>query len=388
MALQEVTNTLSRRSGDRSSPTGSLNKAASNDSSPSSSTSSSTGTSDSSRPSDAHPWAGGKKVLKPVEEGEKMRSLRLRKKSGLDDLTQAALELNIGENETEQPLSPRQAYLCTADLIDANDRLREELMKVYAGRDETLVLLDGLRQSHAVVCSQLEAARNELASQEDELFVLREMHEEHGKEIAELRKAKEFAEVETQTASQLGELREEIVRLKEQVRDAQQELEEAKRTQTEQQEACMELLEEQKKLEEAYDEAVAQLDSWRGHHAVEEESQGEASPSSPNALLPFAADQDPLDDVSQEWEKVEVGDASATPPRKSKSTGRKGATRFLSKRRRTPSQPLFFNFTAPQGDVQLVKNDVEQLKQTIALLVKERGTSFDGQRSSMDVNQA
>jgi hypothetical protein len=85
---------------------------------------------------------------------------------------------------------------------------------------------DGVRQSHALVCGQLEAARvrfplallilfllrkadllpyglprlqNELGNQEDELLVLREIHEEHVAEIGELRRAKEFAEVEVRS---------------------------------------------------------------------------------------------------------------------------------------------------------------------------------------------
>ncbi|GAA5832226.1 hypothetical protein JCM11251_004285 [Rhodosporidiobolus azoricus] len=349
MALQEVTNTLNRTAcGDSSS----LNSAHSTDASPSSSIVSTTTT--TSRVLDKHPWAEGKKVLKPVEEGEKMRSLRVR-------------------------------YLCTADLIEANDRLREELIQVYAQRDEQLALLDGLRQSHTVVCGQLEATRNELGSQEDELFVLREMHEGHAKEVGELRKAKEFAEVErsmvvqakadleTQHAAQTVELRGEVEGLRKQLKAAEEELEEARHSQIAQQEACRELLEEQKKLEEAYDEAVAQLDVWKGQQGAGANGQGVS---------------DPLADVSLDWEKVELDDASATPPRKGKSTIRKGPTKFLIKRRRTPSQPLLFNSsTAAQGDVQLVKNDVEQLKQTIALLISERGVSFDEQRSSYDGGQ-
>ncbi|GAA5947074.1 hypothetical protein JCM10213_007299 [Rhodosporidiobolus nylandii] len=320
------------------------------------------------RPSDVHPWAGGKKVLKPVEEGEKLRSLRLRKKSGLDDLSAAAVANDI-ENT---PVSPGIEYCCTADLIDANDHLAEELATALAAKEEVVHLLNGLRHSHSVVCAQLEAARNELGSQEDELFVLRETHEENAQVMRELRKAKEFAEVEREKEAEIADLRAETAELRSRVANKERELEEAKHTAAEQQEACTELLEEQKKLETAYEEALAELESWKVQQGIEDVAEDEE----------VREEADSVADASQEWHKIEASDLTLTPPLKGRAAGRNNASRFLTKRRRTPSIPLLFSSPPATGDVATVKNDVEQLKQTIAMLVRERSASFEQPRPS------
>ncbi|GAA6032762.1 hypothetical protein JCM8097_000779 [Rhodosporidiobolus ruineniae] len=388
MALGEITNTVppSPSSAETSDASASLNMAAS---SPSSSSVEVPVRQVGGDGSEVHPWAGGKTILKPVEEGEKRR---IRKKSGLDDLNKASDSSSTDEN---RPLSPTQPTGSTADLVEANQRLRLQLVKALRERDETAELLDGLRRSHAVVCAQLEATRNELGNQEDELFVLREMHEEHAKEIGELRKAKEFAEVErklivdekkqleNRTTSTVAHLTNELDSTRRQLESAQQELEDGKTASNEQQEACMELLAEQKKLEAAYDEALAQLEAGKEHYEVSSGEDGAAPSDTPGASL--SAEPEPFPDssadVSQDWEKVELGEL--TPPRKRQALGRKKTGRFLSRRRRTPSVPLLSNPPSSNAtdEVRTVKNDVEQLKQTIALLVKERSTSLDEPRS-------
>ncbi|BGP12785.1 hypothetical protein JCM10213v2_000702 [Rhodosporidiobolus nylandii] len=290
----------------------------------------------------------------PLEEGAALIEQLPQKKSGLDDLSAAAVANDI-ENT---PVSPGIEYCCTADLIDANDHLAEELATALAAKEEVVHLLNGLRHSHSVVCAQLEAARNELGSQEDELFVLRETHEENAQVMRELRKAKEFAEVE--------------------------------HTAAEQQEACTELLEEQKKLETAYEEALAELESWKVQQGIEdvaedEEVREEAIDSllqSPPLHAHLQSEEDSVADASQEWHKIEASDLTLTPPLKGRAAGRNNASRFLTKRRRTPSIPLLFSSPPATGDVATVKNDVEQLKQTIAMLVRERSASFEQPRPS------
>ncbi|GAA5850045.1 hypothetical protein JCM8547_000992 [Rhodosporidiobolus lusitaniae] len=335
MPLAEITNAVP----EKSSVSSSVNTATS------SSTNSTSSVNLTGKESDVHPWAGGKKVLRQLEEGEKMRSSRLKSKSGLHDLVSPP----TGPNEIEEaPFSPASAaYGCTADVIDANERLQELLVREQLEKAGILELLEGVRQSHAVVCAQLETSRNEFASQEDELFVLRESHEEHAKELNELRKAKEFAEVERRHASTVADLRSENVVLKKELEKTQKELADAKVVQLEQEEACMELLDEQKKLESAYEHAVAQTNP--------------PQPGASSRTIEAAVDDD-----AQGWEKIDEKDLTLTPPSKGKTLGRKGTTtRFLSKRRRTPSQPLLFGSTPMQDDVQVVKNDVQQLKHDV-----------------------
>ncbi|GAA6001814.1 hypothetical protein JCM10207_002332 [Rhodosporidiobolus poonsookiae] len=298
-----------------------------------------------SQGSDAHPWAAGKKVLKPVEEGERRREQRLRVRRG---------SFALPDGDEADNASPGS----TSDLIEANKNLQGHLKRILLEKAELAQLLDGVRSSHAIVCAQLETARNELGNQEDELFVLRETHEEHAKQIAELRKAKEFAEVERSMA----------------IKARQQ----AENTQAAQQEACVELLEEQKKLEAAYDEAVLQLEAWKAQQGGEDD---DLDPSGSSR----GEDSASMLDVSQDWEKVDLADIAF--PVKPANVGRRATGRFLSKRRRTPSQPLLAN-PPPAQTLACMRADVEQLKQSLALLVREQRQSLDFSRPPSRAQQA
>ncbi|GAA5980287.1 hypothetical protein JCM11641_005530 [Rhodosporidiobolus odoratus] len=347
-----------------------------------------------------HPWAKGKKVLKPVQEGEKISA------------------------DLSNPLS--RDSKSTAELIDADIELREHLLKALEEKEELSQLL-------------LETARSELGNQEDELFVLRETHEEHGRELKELRKAKDFAEtersltlqakdqIEHETSELATALRAEAASLATELAGSRAELGEAKAIQAEQEEACMELLEEQKKLEIAYNEAVAQLDTRHTRSSIPEGDDnggedevrllchtfadcddnliqlqvtslhsvtlleipdrpvydGDLLPSQTMQAIHGEYSQDGLEDVSQEWERIDAEDM-VSPPYRIQAANRRTTGRFLSKRRRTPPTHLLLSAASPGEDVRTVKNDVEQLKQTIAMLLRDRGASFEQSRESME----
>ncbi|BGP36761.1 hypothetical protein JCM10449v2_000663 [Rhodotorula kratochvilovae] len=282
-----------------------------------------------------HPWVDGRKVLVPVPVGEEKRRARLRKKSGFDDFAPAT----SGGESSEEPLSPTSSNgsMQGLRLLEENERLRAELVKAASNGDK----LEDLRYTHNLVVAERDSLQLDLAKQEDELFILRQTNEEHAQVVGDLRKATEVAEAEAD--------------------------------QNEQHLACMQLMEEQERLELAYEETVAQLGEYkRLHH-------GDAFSEFGLTTAAYApSDEDEADDslADQSWDHVELGDLVSAPVHARVAT-KKPFSRVLTKRARTRSQPLLYSPASPQEDVAAVKNDVEQLKQTIALLVRERHPSSE-----------
>ncbi|GAA5834167.1 hypothetical protein JCM9279_004234 [Rhodotorula babjevae] len=377
MPFEEVTNVLSPRS--LNSPTSLVTLAAQ---------------SSSVEKKEQVAWADGRKVLVPMPIGE---TKRLRKYKG--GLEVSARQLGMSES-SEEPCSPTSsdAVVRARRLIEENRRLRESLVQADDAASEQARQLAELRSAHDLVVAERDSLQLDLAKQEDELFILRQSIEERTPGSSELRRA--LAAVESQrdlaldAKSQLEAQHElalahavaENERLCQELTKAKRDVEQSRADQNEQHEACMQLMEEQDKLELAYEEILQELDELKRQRALEEVHC--ASPSRPryrpaDALLSQGLPLDSLvtddaahshDEADQSWDHVELDDLVSAP---SASTTRRPARksafgRALKKRALTRSQPLLSPPLPPRQDVLAVKNDVEQLKQTIALLVRDR----------------
>ncbi|PRQ72622.1 hypothetical protein AAT19DRAFT_16546 [Rhodotorula toruloides] len=133
--------------------------------------------------------------------------------------------------------------------------------------------------------------------------------------------------------------------------------------QEEQHDACMQLMEEQEKLELAYEAALSELNEHKRRC-------GEAVPDEQ-----LAGDEESDLDADASWQDIDP--AETVPAVQAWPTKRgSGRRRLVSKRRIGPPQLISSTSLQTNSDVRLVKNDVEQLKQTLALLVQERRNSL------------
>ncbi|GAA6047318.1 hypothetical protein JCM3770_001884 [Rhodotorula araucariae] len=381
MPLEEITNVLTASSGSTAS---SLN------SSPSGIASD-----HKERPAaeKLHPWIEGRRVLVPVPIGEEKRRARLRLRSGVAD----TVETTSGEESSEGLVSPMVSHGNMHDhqLFEENERLRAELAKAASNGDKLACELEDLRDKHRIIAAERDSLQLDLAKHEDELFILRQTNEEHAQVVSNLRKAREVAENEAQHTLALTDALGESTRLRVQLEKVEKELQQSQSDQNEQHVACMQLLEEQEKLELAYEDAVAQLYEYKradqgdtvsefglagtAYTSPDDEEVGSVYQGDERCLSDHLQAEDPLAD--QSWDYVELGDLGAAPTCASVTTKRKPLHKVFTLRARARSQPLLYSAVPPQGDVITVKNDVEQLKQTIALLVRERLPSSDIARS-------
>ncbi|GAA5913961.1 hypothetical protein JCM8208_007011 [Rhodotorula glutinis] len=325
-------------------------------------------------------WAEGRKALVPVPVGEAKR-LKQKQKGGLETSV-PSVDMCAS---WEEPCSPTSsdAVSRARRLVEENRRLRESLVRAEEGASRQAHELVELRNARDLVVAERDSLQLDLAKQEDELFILRQSIEERTPGSSELRRALAAVEsqrdlaldaksqVEAQHELALADVRAEKERLGQQLAKAESDLEQSRTDQNEQHQACMQLMEEQDKLELAYEEILQELDELKRQRALDE---GVALDS----LVAQGAD-DSLDDADQSWDHVELEDLVSSPgPSMSRKSARKSAFgRALTKRARTRPQAPLGAPLPPHQDVVAVKNDVEQLKQTIALLVRDRRPAVD-----------
>ncbi|BGO96624.1 hypothetical protein NBRC10513v2_000562 [Rhodotorula toruloides] len=344
----------------------------SSSSSTASSLNSTSSRSKTTRESDAHLWAEGRKALKPVQVGEQRRSQGLRMKNEREDLANVEALSTTSEGEAG---SLSAAAGKVKHIVDENKRLKQEIADLRAERDAWKRNLDDLRYTLTTVAAERDAAKLDVAQHEDELLILRQTHEDRATEVAELRKAKEFAEAERAVAldslSQLKaqheleqqDLKAELVKLSSRLEKVEGELVQTQADQEEQHDACMQLMEEQEKLELAYEAALSELNEHKRRC-------GEAVPDEQ-----LAGDEESDLDADASWQDIDP--AETVPAVQAWPTKRgSGRRRLVSKRRIGPPQLISSTSLQTNSDVRLVKNDVEQLKQTLALLVQERRNSL------------
>ncbi|KPV78427.1 uncharacterized protein RHOBADRAFT_50896 [Rhodotorula graminis WP1] len=325
-------------------------------------------------------WKDGRKTLVPVPVGEAKR-LKQKQKGGLD-ISEQAVATCEGREEPCSP-SSTDAVSRARRLVEENRRLRESLVHAEENASKHAYELVELRNARDLAIAERDSLRLDMTKQEDELFILRQSIEERTPGSSELRRALAAVEsqrdlaldaksqLEAQHELSLSSARAENEQLRQELVKAESDVEQSRADQNEQHQACMQLMEEQDKLELAYEEILHELDELKRQRALDE---GLALDS----LVEQGA-EDCLDDADQSWDHVELDDL-VSPPGSSttrKSVRKSAFGRALTKRARTRSQPLLGAPLPPHQDVAAVKNDVEQLKQTIALLVRERRPAVD-----------
>ncbi|GAA5926613.1 hypothetical protein JCM3775_001066 [Rhodotorula graminis] len=346
-------------------------------------------------------WKDGRQTLVPVPVGEAKR-LKQKQKGGLDISEQAVATCE----GWEEPCSPSSTDAVSRArwLVEENRHLRESLVHAEENASRQAHELVELRNARDLAIAERDSLRLDMTKQEDELFILRQSIEERTPGSSELRRALAAVEsqrdlaldaksqLEAQHELVLSGARAENEQLRQQLVKAESDVEQSRADQNEQHQACMQLMEEQDKLELAYEEILHELDELKRQRALDEVSVVTATVTPPNprphgrfsqglaldSLVTQGA-EDCLDDADQSWDHVELDDL-VSPPGSSttrKSVRKSAFGRALTKRARTRPQPLLGAPLSPHQDVAAVKNDVEQLKQTIAFLVRERRPAVD-----------